>query len=427
MNVGLCRAYVVQSGAALMARKKPEPRSTRRSFGRLRQFRSGRWKASYTGPDGRLYDAPDTFAAKVDAEAWLTDRRREIDRELWSPPATTEQKKAATARKKAAAVTFRDYSRRWLETRTVKGRTLKPRTVEHYQAMLDDHLLPAFGNKAVRDVTMEAVDRWYARTLTDKPTMRAHAYSLLRTILETARARDRIIDTNPCLIRGAGTAARKIKPKPATLDQLDTLTAEMPERYRPMVPLAAWCALRFGELVELRRKDIEITKRTERDKGGNDVEIVEGIVKIRRGAVRTGDGWVVGDPKSDAGARDVAIPPHIVPAVKAHLASKFVGGKPDSLLFAAQSGEHLQPSTLYRHFYKARTAAGREDLRWHDLRHSGAVLAAQTGATLAELMARLGHSTPQAAMRYQHAAQGRDQQIAAALSALATPQPSGGA
>jgi hypothetical protein len=41
---------------------------------------------------------------------------------------------------------------------------------------------------------------------------------------------------------------------------------------------------------------------------------------------------------------------------------------------------------------------------------------ASTGATIAELMARLGHSTPQAAMRYQHAAQGRDQAIAELLS-----------
>lgn len=404
-----------------MARKKPEPRSTRRSFGRLRQFRSGRWKASYTGPDGKLYEAPDTFGAKIDAEAWLTDRRREIDRELWSPPASAEQKQAAATRKKAAAERFDEYAKRWLETRTVKGRPLKPRTVDHYQAMLHDHLLPTFGSKAVRDITMEAVDRWYAKTLTDKPTMRAHAYSLLRTIMETARTRDRIIDTNPCLIRGAGTTTRKIKPKPATLDQLDTLTSEMPERYRLMVPLAAWCALRFGELVELRREDLELTERTERDRDGADVVIREGVVKIRRGAVRTDDGWVVGDPKSDAGARDVAIPPHIVPTVKAHLESQYVGAKADSLLFAAQSGGHLQPSTLYRHFYKARTAAGREDLRWHDLRHSGAVLAAQTGATLAELMARLGHSTPAAAMRYQHAAQGRDQAIAAALSAMVTP------
>jgi integrase len=72
-------------------------------------------------------------------------------------------------------------------------------------------------------------------------------------------------------------------------------------------------------------------------------------------------------------------------------------------------------------FYKARTTAGRPDLRWHDLRHTGAVLAAQTGATLAELMGRLGHSTPSAAMRYQHAAEGRDLQIARALSAMAQP------
>lgn len=392
---------------------------SRRGFGRLRKCQpSGRWQASYVGPDDRLYKAPNTFAAKIDAEAWLTDRRREIDRELWSPPTTAEQTKVAAARKKAAAIRFDDYARRWIETRTVKGRPLKPRTVDHYQAMLDDHLLPTFGSKPVRDITMEAVDRWYAKTLTGKPTMRAHTYSLLRTILETARTRDRIIDTNPCLIRGGGTTTRKIKPKPATLDQLDTLTTEMPERYRLMVPLAAWCALRFGELIELRRGDVELVERVEQDRDGKDVVMREGLVKIRRGAVRTDDGWVVGDPKSDAGARDVAIPPHIVPAVKAHLASTYVGPKTDSLLFAAQSGDHLQPSTLYRHFYKARTAAGREDLRWHDLRHSGAVLAAQTGATLAELMARLGHSTPAAAMRYQHAAQGRDQAIAAALSAM---------
>jgi hypothetical protein len=45
-------------------------------------------------------------------------------------------------------------------------------------------------------------------------------------------------------------------------------------------------------------------------------------------------------------------------------------------------------------------------------------LAASTGATLAELMARLGHSTPGAALRYQHAAKDRDRVIADALSKL---------
>jgi integrase len=118
--------------------------------------------------------------------------------------------------------------------------------------------------------------------------------------------------------------------------------------------------------------------------------------------------------------RDVEMPPHLLPAITGHL-DRFVGKDKDALLFPAVHGadDHLAPATLYRQFYKARAAAGRDDLRWHDLRHSGAVLAAATGATLAELMARLGHSTPGAAMRYQHAAQGRDREIAALLSKLA--------
>jgi integrase len=233
--------------------------------------------------------------------------------------------------------------------------------------------------------------------------MRAHAYSLLRTILETARKRDRLIEVNPCEIVGAGSTERKSKTRPATVAELATITTEMPERFQPMVLLATWCALRFGELAELRRKD---------------VNVADGVVHVRRGAVRVGGGWEIGPPKSEAGIRDVAIPPHVLPMIEAHLASKHVESGDDALLFPAQAGRHLQPSSLYRHFYKARAKAKRNDLRWHDLRHTGATMAAQTGATLAELMARIGHSTPAAAMRYQHAAHGRDKAIAEAMSKL---------
>jgi integrase len=333
---------VVRKRCKLMASKKTEPRSTRRTFGRLRQFRSGRWKASYTGPDGKLYEADHTFAAKIDAEAWLTDRRREIDRELWSPPASAEQKREAADRKRAATETFDDHAKRWLEARTVKGRPLKPRTREHYQDLLNRHILPTFRARPIRDITMESVDRWHAKTATNAPTTRAHAYSLLRTILETARTRDRLIDVNPCLIRGAGNVDRVVAPKPATLEQVDSITEAMPEGLRVMVLLATWCAMRFGELVELRR---------------GDVNMKAGVVSITRGVSRVTGGHVVGGPKSDAGVRDVAIPPHILPAVMAHL--KGVGGGADALLFLAKSGRHLQPSTFYRHYYKARAAAGR--------------------------------------------------------------------
>jgi len=363
----------------------------KRSFGNIRELPSGRYQVRFTDPDGNYITAPKTFAAKIDAEAWLTDRRREIDAKLWNPNAVA----------KPDNITFAAYATAWLAGRQVAGRPIKQRTREHYQNILDDHLTETFGNRQLRSITPKEVRAWYADTLTERPTMRSHAYSLLRTILGSA-VNDELIDANPCRIVGAGRAKRVHKIRPASVDELAILTAEMPDRLQLMVILASWCALRFGETVELRRDDIDLSQE---------------VIRVRRAAVRTKGAYMPSTPKSDAGIRDVAIPPHIIPTIEAHL-SKYVGSKPDSLIFPAANGGYLQPSTVYRHWYKARAKAKRSDLRWHDLRHSGAVLAAATGATLAELMARLGHSTPAAAMRYQHAAQGRDREIAKLLSKL---------
>lgn len=214
---------------------------------------------------------------------------------------------------------------------------------------------------------------------------------------------DGIIESNPVHIRGAGNVIRIKKVRPATPAELDLIVAALPSKYRALVLLASWCALRFGEATELRRRDVDLDS---------------GVVRIRRGVVRVDGQYVVGEPKSAAGIRDVAIPPNIIPALSRHL-EEHVGQDPDALLFPATDGtSHLAPSSLYKVFYPARAAAGRPDLRFHDLRHSGAVLAAQTGATLAELMGRLGHSTPQAAMRYQHAAADRDRAIAQEMSRM---------
>jgi integrase len=163
--------------------------------------------------------------------------------------------------------------------------------------------------------------------------------------------------------------------------------------------------MRLGETLELRRRDVDLDA---------------GIIRIRRAVVRVGGQLTVDTPKSTAGVRDVAIPPHLIERFREHLVRHTADGA-DGLLFSssADPSRYLQAKALYVDFHRVREEIGRPDLRWHDLRHSGAVLAASTGATLAELMARLGHSTPQAAMRYQHAAQGRDIEVAAALSKLA--------
>jgi integrase len=176
----------------------------------------------------------------------------------------------------------------------------------------------------------------------------------------------------------------------------------IPDRYKLMIELATWCALRFGELTELRR---------------NDVDLVNGVIHVRRAVVMVGGKFIVKSPKTMAGQRDVAIPLDMMTTIKAHLLEHTAPGA-DGLLFPARNNpaEHLRQSTMTKVFYPAREKAGRSNLRFHDLRHTGAVLAAQEGATPAELMARLGHSTVAASMRYQHAASGRDAMIAAKLS-----------
>lgn len=368
---------------------------SKRQFGNVRRLPSKRWQAFYRY-DGERYAAPDTFDAKMDAETWLVDERRLIASGAWTPPAA---RVAAARAPQDHGATFGAYADAWLTQRT-----LKPRTREHYGKLLREHLAPTFGPLPLASITPALVRIWHAGMGERTPTVRAHAYSLLRTVLNTA-VMDGELAANPVHIRGAGNTKRVHKIEPLTLAQLEALVAAMPPRYRVMTLLAAWCALRFGELTELRRKDIDLAA---------------GVIKVRRAVVRTGGEFVVGTPKSEAGVRDVAIPPHLVPLLREHLAGNITGGR-DGLLFPAATDprKHLAPASLYRVFYPAREAAGRPDVRWHDLRHTGAVLAAQTGATLAELMGRLGHSTPTAALRYQHAAQGRDAQIAAALSRIA--------
>ncbi|UJH69606.1 site-specific integrase [Ornithinimicrobium sp. INDO-MA30-4] len=218
---------------------------------------------------------------------------------------------------------------------------------------------------------------------------------------------DELLATNPCRIRSASNPPTKKEIRPATVDELAVIEREMPARLRALVWLCAWCALRSGEVLELRRRDLDLDR---------------GVIKVTRAVSWVKGQPIIGTPKSAAGTREVSVPPHIVPALEQHL-EKHVRPGAGVLLFPSMRDHErqLQPTVLHTAWRKARAAADREDLRIHDLRHTGATMAAMTGATLADLQARLGHSTVAAALRYQHAAQGRDAEIAAKLSELAHP------
>lgn len=113
----------------------------------------------------------------------------------------------------------------------------------------------------------------------------------------------------------------------------------------------------------------------------------------------------------------MAIPAELAKILETHL-SEYVAPDPDALVFTSRDGHPLRRTKFRIQWANACKKAGIAGLHFHDLRGSGATWAATTGATVAELMSRLGHTTPQMAMRYQHATTERDQSIADKLGAL---------
>ena len=368
----------------------------RRGWGAIRKLPSGSFQASYVGPDGLRYKAPMTYQDQDAARIWLKGIKRSIDDGEWDPHA-----KANAKRKRATvAEAFDAYLLK------PRSQGLKPRTEAHYREIFARFIDGPLGNLAVSQVTEYDVNEWYTDTKLWRKkngsvmrTYRAHAYQLLSSMLAFSLPKGA---ANPCQISRGGSTQSDREIRPATLLELTVMTEAMPARYAAMIPLTAWCALRFGEVAELRRKDIDL---------------VTGVVRVRRGVTRANGVTHIGTPKAES-IRTVAMPPHIIPIMKKHL-SDHVDRADASLLFPAASGGNLNPSTLYRHFYAARDAAGRPDMHFHDLRHAGGTMAARAGATLTEQMARLGHKTPAMAIRYQHVAAGRDAEIAEALSRMA--------
>ena len=370
-----------------------------RGWGRIRKLPSGNLQASYLHR-GRRHNAPVTFsnskAGKVRAEGWLADERALIEASTWTPP------KDRAAARTARAISLADYAEKWISERKVK-----PRTRLMYEALLKHHIKPGFSGLEITAVTPDAVRTWFAALGSEHTRRNSHAYGLLHAVMGTA-VTDGLIAANPCVITGAMNVQRKREPVILTVRELATLATTVPERLKALVLLTAWCGLRWGEVIELRRRDFE-----------NDCE----IVFVRNAATHRGE-CRIDSPKSGK-PRAVVIPPHIRADIKHHL-DVFTEKDDGALVFApARGGCHLNDKVFRDTIAKPLKDIKRDDLRIHDLRHFAGTQTARVG-NLAESMVRLGHSTVKAAMLYQGIVSGRDAEIAAALSELAAAETAAG-
>ncbi|WP_431871816.1 tyrosine-type recombinase/integrase [Nocardiopsis eucommiae] len=144
--------------------------------------------------------------------------------------------------------------------------------------------------------------------------------------------------------------------------------------------------MRWGELAGLRRRHLDLDART---------------VRVRETVSDVG-GLYKGKPKSKAGYRTVSLPELIVPDLRRHL-DEFAAPGPNGFVFVGVRGNQLRRGNFSKYWADACAAVGLEDVHLHDLRHTGNTYAAEAGASVRELMRRMGHSSTRAAMIYLHA------------------------
>jgi integrase len=363
----------------------------RRPFGSVRKLPSGRWQARVYLPDGRRINADRTFATKTDGGLWVDAQR-------------TAAAAGQALDPERARTLLGTYAREWLEQQA----HLAPRTQEIYRHQLEHHILPELddevaplGDLALNELTPEIIRIWYqALVVTRSRSIAAKAYVRLRQVLSQAVDDERIL-RNPCRIRRGGVE-RHEEQRFATMGELLELAGAVPDRYRVMILTAGLAGLRQGELLALRREDVDLRA---------------GVIHVRRKRQQLDSGEIIeNEPKSDAGKRTVALPEPLVNELRAHMAT-FVKRGRDCYVFTSVEGDPIERNNFRKRVWLPAVRSTRlRGLRFHDLRHTAGTLAARTGATTKELMARLGHSSANAALIYQHASAERDRSIAEGLS-----------
>ena len=377
-----------------------------RQFGKIRKLPSGRFQASYVAPDGARYSCPaGTFSSKLDATAWLAAERRLIELDAWqSPKARHSQAENFTP----ATPRLDDYFGQIMRERQTRPRKpLKATTADNYRK-LSKVFLPRLGAKRLDEIKTADIQKWFYSLPSQTMTRNVHAYQLLSSLFKDA-VRDELIERNPCRLRGVGRPENKRQGRALTVDQLTTYLDAVPAKFRLIVALAAWCALRSGEVRGLRRCDVSDDGRT--------LHICQAVSRISEHGQRV---WVFDTPKTAAGIRSVAVPGFLADELAAYLKTwDEKHSNPKRLLWTAESGmSPLADSTLRDNHKIGAQAIGIPDLTLHDLRRTGATLAAQSGATVKELMRRLGHTQPGVAMKYQIADDARDREVAERMSQL---------
>lgn len=394
-------------------------RTTRLDFGKAEQLPSGRWRARYTWPPTHKprynHKAPHTFEARRDAEAWLAAEERAVELDRWTPPADRQ------AAEKAASLTVTELIDQWLSLPTYKESTR-----QSHRRKLDNRVLapsrPGFDSLAdvpVSEVDRQRIVKWWGQvqaTWPDTGSTNADAYKRLRTAFEYALHELEVISVNPVKVKGAGRAPRPLtRNRPViSMPEAHAIVQHAPDRLTAPVMLLLWTGLRIGELLELRRRDLDGLVGT----GAVTVKVRRNAQRIKDPATGKQVMLTLDRPKTDAGNRDLVLPATVAAEVRRHAEDHMAPG-PDAFVVTTTRGPRMLSTTFLNRWNPIALAAGRPDITPHDCRRFYGTLLVNSGVVSLEEARRLmGHETIDQLMEYQRASAGYERRAAKAIDDL---------
>jgi integrase len=292
----------------------------------------------------------------------------------------------------AGKLTIGEYLDSWLAD-SVKG-TVKETTYANYAYITHKHISPVLGHVKLKMLTPAHVRSFYgekARTNLSAATVKK-MHVVLRKALSQAVS-DGLIPRNaadgakPPRVSAPGEEIKPLGPEECAA----FLKASRGEKLEALYVLALHCGLREGELLALRWEDVYL-------------EAVKPAVLVRRTLTRGegGRGWVVGGSTKSSRGRRVRLTQQAASSLKDHRKRQLeerlrLSGlwQDQGLVFPNETGSPLNPSNLRnRSFKRIKARAGvREDLRFHDLRHTCATLLLSEGVNVKVVSELLGHAS----------------------------------
>lgn len=375
----------------------------------------GRYRARLS-IDGQMQSVG-IFDTIGDARAALDIAKGERARGTFVSPAEQRAaRKTVAERAQRESLTLSQWAEQWLADIDANPKRSRA-TVVSYRSVLNAHVLPRLGGVRLVDLTEEQVADLLAE-LRAQPSQRHPGAALNGVAPNVARVLRSCLNTAVKRKAGGLTAFAfpeapshaRVRPAApsgedvATPEQVAAMAAAMPEHLRVAVPLAAWCALRIGEVLGLQRRDLEHL-----DDPARATLHVRRQFNVKAGKLT---------PPKVGSTRSVALPEFLLADLQSHL-DNYSDPKPEAAVLATRRGRVSQ-TALDNAWRAARAKAGLSKFRFHDLRHTGLTVYAQQGATLAELLHRGGHTDVTVALRYQHATAERDRALTTRLNRIVT-------